>query len=200
MVILTKHEAFMERETTYKIYIDDDYCGDISGNEAKQWPVENGNHTIYAKINWCRSNTLPIIVSNAPRYLTVSPRLTNRRLAIIFVCAMLAMLIFSYFSYSHFIRNLPPHITTADIILGYIEDSPNADHLRHSFEAFQRWQGNEAGVPYHISFTRYLMLRHGGVLGVLLRFAGFGLLAVIATGIAFVTIFRRYYLQIKLFA
>ena len=46
---------------SYKIYIDGVYRGKIISAETKEFPVENGGHTIYAKLGWwVTSHTLDV--------------------------------------------------------------------------------------------------------------------------------------------
>ena len=40
----------------YKVFIDDVYRGDIEYNQTKEFEIREGMHTVYAKIDWCRSN------------------------------------------------------------------------------------------------------------------------------------------------
>ena len=79
MIRVTRGKAWSDKLRAYKIFIDDDYCGDINENETKEFPVETGSHTIYAKIDWCSSNKLNVIVSDSPLELEVGPTLAGKK-------------------------------------------------------------------------------------------------------------------------
>jgi len=49
----------------YKIFIDNIHCGDIMSDETKEFVVDNGSHTVCAKIDWCRSNELCVDINDS---------------------------------------------------------------------------------------------------------------------------------------
>ena len=49
---------FINKLSIYKIYIDHVYFGSIGNGEIKEFDIGEGHHTIYLKIDWCRSNVL----------------------------------------------------------------------------------------------------------------------------------------------
>ena len=64
MIRVTRGETPKGRYA-YKIFIDDICRGKIKEHETKEFEVENGDHIVYAKINWCRSNKLEVNVSDS---------------------------------------------------------------------------------------------------------------------------------------
>lgn len=42
------------------IYIDGEKCGTIGSGERQEYEVENGEHEVYAKIDWCRSQKIKL--------------------------------------------------------------------------------------------------------------------------------------------
>ena len=85
MIRLTRGNTFTDKLRAYKIFIDDIYRGDIHRDETKEFPVDNGSHVIYAKIDWCRSNKLCIDVNDSIAELEVGASLTGRRIWIPFI-------------------------------------------------------------------------------------------------------------------
>jgi len=62
MIRISRQSQYFDSLRNYKIYIDDIYCGDIKNDEIKELDIENGEHVICLKIDWCRSNKLTFIV------------------------------------------------------------------------------------------------------------------------------------------
>ena len=65
MIRIKRGISYADIVRRYKVFIDDTYCGDIKRNETKEFSVEKGHHSIYAEIDWCRSNTLIIEVNES---------------------------------------------------------------------------------------------------------------------------------------
>lgn len=61
---VSRQDEFRDTIRSYKIILDDIYCEDIKSGETKDLEVTPGNHTIYLKIDWCRSNKIDFYVSN----------------------------------------------------------------------------------------------------------------------------------------
>ena len=85
MIRITRENSFADKLRAYKIFIDDEYRGDISKNEIKEFPLDNGIHVVYAKIDWCRSNKLSIDVNDSVVKLEVGSSLKGRKLWIPFI-------------------------------------------------------------------------------------------------------------------
>jgi len=193
MIRLKKREAFNERGTTYKIFINDVYHGDIKGNESIELPTENGRHSIYAKIWWCQSNTFHIEVKDSIQYLVVETWLTNKRLLIIFICSVLIMLAFSYFS---FINSPPysPPLTTREWI---IENAPEGLHIPSEQDLELGRARNEAlGIGFETrTYARHISL--SDVIRLLMMLFSVGFVGVVISGVLFITVFKNRYLQIR---
>ncbi|MBU3113650.1 hypothetical protein [Clostridium lacusfryxellense] len=55
MIRISRQTTYFDSFRSYKIYIDEIYCGDIKDGEIKELDIENGEHSIYLKIDWYRS-------------------------------------------------------------------------------------------------------------------------------------------------
>jgi len=64
MIRISRQTRYFDSLRKYKIYIDDIYCGDIEDGEIKELDIENGEHSIYLKIDWCRSKKSNFIVNS----------------------------------------------------------------------------------------------------------------------------------------
>ena len=58
MIEISRARSYADRGRKYKIIIDDEEIGYINNGETKSLEVEEGNHNIYLKIDWCRSNEI----------------------------------------------------------------------------------------------------------------------------------------------
>lgn len=56
MIRIHRESRFRDRLRKYRIFLDDIYIGDISHGEMKEFDIEPCHHTVYLKIDWCRSN------------------------------------------------------------------------------------------------------------------------------------------------
>ena len=65
MIRITRVRPYSELIRSYKIFIDGAYRGEIKIGETKEFEVENGSHTVCAKIDWCRSNRLCVDVNDS---------------------------------------------------------------------------------------------------------------------------------------
>ena len=76
MIRITREKKYIGCLIAYKIYIDGGYRGEIWWGETKEFPVENGRHSVYATavdsgpavMSWGRkdrSNTLRVVVSDS---------------------------------------------------------------------------------------------------------------------------------------
>ena len=60
MIRVTRETAHSDIARAYRIFIDGVCRGELMGKETKEFPVEQGTHSVQAKIDWCKSNTLNI--------------------------------------------------------------------------------------------------------------------------------------------
>ena len=65
MIRITRNQQNDNILRAYKIFIDGVYRGKIKEGETKEFPVENGKHTIRAKIDWGGSKELIVDVNDA---------------------------------------------------------------------------------------------------------------------------------------
>lgn len=63
MIIISRVSSSSDKIRKYKVIVDDKEVGNIKDGETKCFEVDEGNHNIYLKIDWCRSNKLDFYVS-----------------------------------------------------------------------------------------------------------------------------------------
>ena len=80
MIRITRGPAFRDALRAYRIFIDGVECGDIMRGETKEFVVDNGRHTVCAKIDWCRSNELCVDVNDSIVELEVGSSLKGWRI------------------------------------------------------------------------------------------------------------------------
>lgn len=56
MLKITRLNSYMDRLRSYKVIIDGNLYAEIKSGETKHIDLNPGEHTIYLKIDWCRSN------------------------------------------------------------------------------------------------------------------------------------------------
>jgi len=81
--------AYANSARTYKIFINNTYRGEIANGEVREFEAENGKHTVYAKIDWSKSNKLCINVDDSTVDLEVGTSLVGWRLLFSLVYATL---------------------------------------------------------------------------------------------------------------
>lgn len=57
-LIINRSSEYSNKLRSIGIYLDDKKIGDIADGESKEFEVEEGTHTLRAKIDWCRSNPI----------------------------------------------------------------------------------------------------------------------------------------------
>lgn len=57
---ITRSSEYANRLRSIKIFIDNEHAGSISNGETKSFDVSEGSHSVQAKIDWGRSNTVTI--------------------------------------------------------------------------------------------------------------------------------------------
>ena len=63
MLRISRNKQYYDYLRKYKIILDGKLIGKIAKDELKSFNIEPGNHTIYLKIDWCRSNKINFHVS-----------------------------------------------------------------------------------------------------------------------------------------
>jgi hypothetical protein len=72
-LIIKRSSQWTNKFRAIEIYLDEKKIGEIGDNEITKFDVEPGRHTIKAKIDWCRSNTLELhIENNQTKYIELS--------------------------------------------------------------------------------------------------------------------------------
>lgn len=63
MLTISRDKTYRDKLRSYKIMIDGNCCDEIKCGEIKNINLDPGNHTIYLKIDWCRSNKIEFTIS-----------------------------------------------------------------------------------------------------------------------------------------
>ncbi len=63
MIKINRKKGYIDEFREYEVILDNNYLGNIDAGETKNFEVTSGNHTIFLKIDWCRSNKLDFHVS-----------------------------------------------------------------------------------------------------------------------------------------
>lgn len=58
MIRISRKSMSFDSFRRYKIYVDDKFCCSINDGEIKEINIDEGEHSIYLKIDWCKSNKL----------------------------------------------------------------------------------------------------------------------------------------------
>ncbi len=64
MIKVSRQSSHYDKFRNYQIFIDNIHSCDISNGETKEIDISNGQHIIYLKIDWCRSNKLTFFKDN----------------------------------------------------------------------------------------------------------------------------------------
>ena len=73
MIRITRGSYWSDMARAYKIFIDGVHRGNVKYGETVDFSVENGLHEVCAKIDWCRSSSLFVEVSNSTVNIEVGP-------------------------------------------------------------------------------------------------------------------------------
>ena len=65
MIRITRADQYGDMYRAYKIFIDDAYRGKIKNGETEEFEVENGSHTVRAKIDWAGSKEFCVNVNDS---------------------------------------------------------------------------------------------------------------------------------------
>lgn len=63
MLTISRDNVYRDKLRSYKIMIDGNCYDEIKCGEIKNINLDPGNHTIYLKIDWCRSNKIDFTIS-----------------------------------------------------------------------------------------------------------------------------------------
>jgi hypothetical protein len=90
--------SFFNMLRSYGIYVDGKKIGTIDNGETKIFQIEPGEHTIYAKIDWCYSPHVKInIEENDIQFLQLSTFKYAGVSLLIFIAVLFFNLIITYF-------------------------------------------------------------------------------------------------------
>ena len=68
MIIIKRGKGYADKMRAYKVLLDGTEIGDIRQGESKQFPVQEGKHTLQLKIDWCTSK--PVTFDLADKSIT----------------------------------------------------------------------------------------------------------------------------------
>ncbi|MDR0841931.1 MAG: hypothetical protein LBP68_00750 [Acidobacteriota bacterium] len=75
MLKVTRGSTYEDRLRNYQIFVDNRFYGEIGRNQTLDIVVEKGIHTVFAKIDWCRSNEIEVQVKDTAVNLEVGSSL-----------------------------------------------------------------------------------------------------------------------------
>lgn len=87
MIRITRKSAYANGARSYKIFVDGVFRAKIGVDETKEFEVGNGRYTVYAKIDWYKSNILHINVDDSVVDVEVGTSVTGWRLLFLWVYA-----------------------------------------------------------------------------------------------------------------
>ena len=58
MIKINRETDYADMMRSYKIVLDNEFLGKINRGETRSFQIKEGRHTLYLKIDWCRSNIL----------------------------------------------------------------------------------------------------------------------------------------------
>ncbi len=94
-IIIKRLPAYGDSLRDYKIYIDDKKIGKIGEEETKEFDLPNGAHTIYAKIDWFKSQKIQFNLSDTEeKYFEVVSNSFIKMSIALFIGLVLPMIIF----------------------------------------------------------------------------------------------------------
>ena len=63
MIKINRLKGYADKVRKYKVIVDDKQIGTIKESETKCFDLSEGEHTIYLKIDWCRSNKIKFSIN-----------------------------------------------------------------------------------------------------------------------------------------
>lgn len=118
-IVITRSNEFNNRLRNAIIYIDGQKIGAVGNGDVKDFEVAEGNHSLYAQINWGRSRELEFFIGrDEKKYFTLSGYKYSNILAPVTLAIVVVHLIASKFFGIHWIIFLV--IPSFLVILYYI--------------------------------------------------------------------------------
>lgn len=62
MIKINRKTGYIDKRRSYTVILDNNYLGKIDHGETTSYEVSQGKHTIYLKIDWCRSNKIDFYI------------------------------------------------------------------------------------------------------------------------------------------
>ena len=211
MLEISRKSAQFNDNIPYEIFINDTSHGNIEPNETKKYPIDEGEHTIYAKVHWCRSKKIALAISSTQVNLEVGPQLSNRRLLVLFIGFISIILIVAYASFLNN-RNLQAEINQERfeaLYEAWKEANPliyNETTSAHVAEMLKIALGIQEGdsrttAAFAEWMTQEYLIEEpqtGGLLKVMLNVVGLAFTGIIIIGVLFITVFKNRYLRLRL--
>jgi hypothetical protein len=66
MIIIKRVTCYADKFRAYKVLLDGTEIGDIRQGESKQFPVQEGKHTLQLNIDWCTSEPVTFDLVDKP--------------------------------------------------------------------------------------------------------------------------------------
>lgn len=67
MIRINRNIEYSDKTRSYKVIVDNQHVGNLKSGGHFEFELPEGNHTIYLKIDWCRSNKIDFhVVTNKP--------------------------------------------------------------------------------------------------------------------------------------
>ena len=66
MIIIKRCTGYVDKIRAYKIFLDGTEIGVIRQGESKQFPLQQGKHTLQLKIDWCTSKLVTFDLTDKP--------------------------------------------------------------------------------------------------------------------------------------
>ena len=66
MIIIKRVTGYADMIRAYKVFFDGTKIGEIRQGESKQFPVQEGKHTLQLKIDWCTSEPVSFDLADKP--------------------------------------------------------------------------------------------------------------------------------------
>jgi hypothetical protein len=90
MIRISRDSSYYDKLRKYQIFIDNIYRYDIIDGETKEIDITSGQHTIYIKIDWCKSNELNFSYDNDNNIMEIecgnSIKGWKRLILLIYIC------------------------------------------------------------------------------------------------------------------
>lgn len=95
-IVITRSNEFANRLRNATIFVDGQNIGAVGNGDVKDFEVQEGNHSLYAQINWGRSRELNFTISSdEKKYFTLSGYKYSNILAPVTLAILVAHLIAS---------------------------------------------------------------------------------------------------------